>query len=44
MTIEAYLSIGSAASAFLSAALWVIAARSRVLHEPKPDKDGWLPA
>jgi hypothetical protein len=44
MTIEAYLSIGSAASAFFSAALWVIAARSRVLHEPKPDKDGWFPA
>ncbi len=44
MTIDAYLSIGSAAAAFVSAALWVIAARARVPHEPKPDKDGWFPA
>ena len=44
MTIDAYLSIGSAVTAFVSAALWVIAARARVPHEPKPDKDGWFPA
>jgi hypothetical protein len=44
MTIDAYLSIGSAAAAFVSAALWVNAARARVPHEPKPDKDGWFPA
>ena len=44
LTFETYLSVGSAVAAFISALLWVIAARARVPHDPKPDKNGWLPA
>jgi hypothetical protein len=44
LTFETYLSVGSAVAAFISALLWVIAARARVPHDPKPDKDGWFPA
>lgn len=38
------LNIATAATAFVSAGLWVIAATVRVRHDPKPDKDGFLPA
>lgn len=44
MNVETGLSVGSAVAAFISAVLWVIAARARVPHDPKPDKDGWFPA
>ena len=44
LTFETCLSIGSAVAAFISAVLWVIAARVRVPHDPKPDKAGWFPA
>ena len=44
LTFETCLSIGSAVAAFISAVLWVVAARARVTHDPKPDKDGWVPA
>lgn len=45
MKIETYLAIGAGLAAFISAALWVIAARARVPHdpEPQPDQDGMLP-
>lgn len=42
--IESLLSIGSAAAAFVSAALWVIAARARVTYDPKPNDDGFYPS
>ncbi len=44
LTFETCLSIGAAVAAFISAVLWVVAARARVPHDPKPDKDGWFPA
>ena len=44
MNLETYLSVGSAVAAFISAVLWVVAARARVPHDPKPDKDGWVTA
>lgn len=44
MNLETYLSVGSAVAAFISAVLWVVAARASVPHDPKPDKDGWFPA
>lgn len=44
LTFETCLSIGSAMTAFISAVLWVVAARARVSHDPKPDKDGMFPA
>lgn len=44
LTFETCLSVGSAVAAFISAVLWVVAARARVPHDPKPDKDGWFPA
>lgn len=44
LTFETCLSVGSAVAAFISAVLWVVAARARVPHGPKPDKDGWVPA
>lgn len=44
MNVETGLSVGSAVAAFISAVLWVVAARARVPHGPKPDKDGWVPA
>lgn len=44
MNLETYLSVGSAVAAFISAVLWVVAARARVPHDLKPDKDGWFPA
>lgn len=44
LTFEMCLSVGSAVAAFISAVLWVVAARARVPHDPKPDKDGWFPA
>lgn len=44
MNVETGLSVGSAVAAFISAVLWVVAARARVPHDPKPDKDGWFPA
>lgn len=44
LTFETCLSVGSAVAAFISALLWVVAARARVPHDPKPDKDGWVPA
>lgn len=44
MTLGAYISIGSAVSAFVSATLWVIAARTRVSYDPKPNEDGCYPS
>jgi len=40
MTLGAYISIGSAVTAFVSATLCVIAARARVSYDPKPNEDG----
>ncbi len=44
MTLGAYISIRSAVSAFVSATLWVIAARARVSYDPKPNEDGCYPS
>lgn len=41
LTFETCLSVGSAVAAFISAVLWVVAARARVPHDPKPDKKDW---
>ncbi len=44
MNLGAYISIGSAVTAFVSATLWVIAARARVSYDPKPNEDGFYPS
>ena len=44
MDLETCLSVGSAVTAFVSAALWVAAARVKVISDPKPDEDGFYPA
>lgn len=41
LTFETCLSVGSAVAAFISAVLWVVAARARVPHDPKPDTKDW---
>ncbi|HQT82433.1 MAG: hypothetical protein B7Z60_09505 [Ferrovum sp. 37-45-19] len=44
MSLGAYISIGSAVTAFVSATLWVIADRARVSYDPKPNEDGFYPS
>ena len=44
MTVETCLAIGSGLAAFVSAVLWVVAARARVPHKSGLDQDGWKPA
>jgi hypothetical protein len=44
MNLGAYISIGSAVTAFVSATLWVIAARARVPYDLKPNEDGFYPS
>lgn len=44
MNLEACFSAVSALAAFVSAVLWVVAARARVTYEPKLDQNGFYPA
>lgn len=44
MKIETYFAIGAGLAAFVSAVLWVVAARARVIHKPGPDQEGWQSA
>jgi hypothetical protein len=44
MIIDNWFSIVSGLMAFVSAALWIMAARARAPDEPQKDKDGWYAA
>lgn len=44
MNLETCFSAVAALAAFVSAVLWVVAARARVAYDPKPDQSGFYPA
>jgi hypothetical protein len=44
VTVETCLAIGSGLAAFVSAVLWILAARARAPHKSGLDQDGWQPA